>query len=100
MLTTYTRGKSFCIAIGDVEVVTLTVNDRYQANGSRRPRNLAIYVATHDTNPKIGRSLGEHMYVSEAINLLVKMQIPFEDFTKLCFDNEWGSEVPGTQTLF
>lgn len=85
------------IKVGNVTVMTFQINNRFQSNNSRRPKNLAVYVSvTSPARPDWG-STGNSISIPKALELLGNMELPTDKFIEMCRDQGWQDEISQTK---
>lgn len=90
----------YTISVGECEIVTFTINDRYQSNGHRRPKTTAVHICMHQLGA--GSNWGVPNSIPSCLVILDKLGITPIEFLDLLKSLKWGDQlglVEGQETF-
>ena len=86
----------YIVSIGEYEVVTFVVNDRYVSNNRRRSKNMAIHICMQQVGlcHNYNNIWGVGNSVPACLDTLSKLGVPTDEFIALLEAMEWGDQLP------
>jgi hypothetical protein len=87
LVITEVKGSDLFISIGGVPVGRFMVSNRFQSNGHRRPKNIAVYIMLYG-------QYGFHSTVGDAVKKLEEMSLDTSQFIELLSLQGWAGDLP------